>query len=92
MINRKLVTSKQYYFDCKDIMRMLLGFQRGMNAYFNSMLQFGPSSMRTSIEFTRLNYFKQWNQASAQNFATQNMVLNLLSKCEEVCLKAVTMV
>lgn len=42
MINRKAVTNKVYYFDCTDLMRLLSGFMRGMNAYFNSMLQFGP--------------------------------------------------
>ena len=55
MINRKAVTNKVYYFDCTDLMRLLSGFMRGMNAYFNSMLQFGPKSMQTSIEYSPVN-------------------------------------
>ena len=92
MINMKTVTSKIYYFDCTDLMRLLSGFLRGMNAYFNSMLQFGPKSMRTSIEYTRSVFTSEWNRASVQNFSTQVMVMNLISKCDELCLKAVIMV
>ena len=92
MINRKAVTNKVYYFDCTDLMRLLSGFMRGMNAYFNSMLQFGPKSMQTSIEYTRSVFTREWNRASVHNFSTQLMEMNLISKCDELCLKAVNMI
>ena len=92
MIDNKAVTNKIYYFDCTDMMRLLSGFMRAMNAYFNSMLEYGTKSMHTSIEFTRSVFTNEWNRASVQNFSMQLMVVNLITRCDELCLKAVLVV